>query len=124
MKYTEINDEGIEKLMDIFYSRIRVHKDLGPIFNGAVGTDDESWERHKEKIAKFWKTMLLNKNFYMGNPVQPHINLLPFDIKLFDTWLDLFKECLNEIFEEKAANKYYEVAENIGRNFKAVLFQQ
>ena len=53
MKYTEINDEGIEKLMDIFYSKIRVHKDLGPIFNGAVGTDDESWERHKEKIAKF-----------------------------------------------------------------------
>ena len=68
--------------------------------------------------------MLLNKNLYMGNPVQPHINLLPFDIKLFDVWLNLFKECLNEVFEEKAANHYYEVADNIGRNFKAVLFQQ
>ena len=124
MKYTEINEEGIEKLMDIFYAKIRVHKELGPIFNGAVGTDDASWERHKEKIAKFWKTMLLNKNLYMGNPVQPHINLLPFDIKLFDVWLNLFKECLNEVFEEKATNHYYEVADNIGRNFKAVLFQQ
>ncbi|ASJ22447.1 group III truncated hemoglobin [Brachyspira hampsonii] len=124
MKYNEINSEGIEKLMDIFYARIRTNEQLGPIFNGAVGIDDASWERHKEKIAKFWKTMLLNERLYMGNPVQPHINLLPFDIKLFDVWLDLFKECLNEVFEEKAANKYYEVAENIGRNFKAVLFQQ
>ncbi|WP_295159776.1 group III truncated hemoglobin [uncultured Brachyspira sp.] len=124
MKYTEINVEGIEKLMDIFYARIRTHEQLGPIFNGAVGIDDESWERHKEKISKFWRTMLLNERLYMGNPVQPHINLLPFDIKMFDIWLSLFKECLNEVFEEKAADKYYEVADNVGKNFKAVLFQQ
>ena len=124
MKYNEINNEGIEKLMDIFYAKIRVHKELGPIFNGAVGIDDDSWERHKEKIAKFWKTMLLNQKLYMGNPVQPHINLMPFDMKLFDTWLDLFKECLDEVFENESSNHYYEVASNIAKNFKAVLFNQ
>ena len=124
MKYNEINNESIEKLMDIFYAKIRVHKELGPIFNGYVGIDDESWERHKEKIAKFWKTMLLNEKLYMGNPVQPHINLMPFDIKLFDIWLDLFKECLDDVFEEEPSNHYYEVACNIAKNFKAVLFNQ
>lgn len=60
----------------------------------------------------------------MGNPVLPHINLLPFDIKLFDVWLGLFKESLDELFEEKAANHYLEVANNIAINFKAVLFNQ
>lgn len=124
MKYGEINNEGIEKLMDIFYAKIRVHKELGPIFNEHVGIDDESWDRHKEKIAKFWKTMLLNQRLYMGNPVQPHINLMPFDMNLFDTWLNLFKECLDEVFEEEPSNHYYEVACNIAKNFKAVLFNQ
>ncbi len=124
MKYNEINDESIDKLMKNFYAKIRVHKDLGPIFNGAVGTDDESWERHIEKIGKFWKTMLLGKKLYMGNPVLPHINLLPFDIKLFDVWLGLFKESLDELFDEKSANRYLEVANNIAINFKAVLFNQ
>ena len=124
MKFNEINSESIEKLMDVFYARIRTHKELGPIFNGSVGIDDDSWERHKEKIAKFWKTMLLNERLYMGNPVQPHINLLPFDIKLFDVWLGLFKECLDQIFEEKPAEDFYGVASNIAKNFKAVLFQQ
>lgn len=124
MKYSEINDEGIEKLMDIFYSRIRVHETLGGIFNSRIGIDDASWDRHKEKISKFWKTMLLNKRLYMGNPVQPHINLMPFDIKLFDDWLELFKECLDQIFEDDISNHYYEVANNIAKNFKAVLFQQ
>lgn len=124
MKYSEINDESIDKLMKNFYAKIRVHKNLGPIFNGAVGTDDESWERHIEKIGKFWKTMLLGEKLYMGNPVLPHINLLPFDIKLFDVWLGLFKESLDELFEEKPANRYLEVANNIAINFKAVLFNQ
>lgn len=124
MKYNEINDEGIDKLMQIFYAKIRLDKDLGPIFNRAVGTDDASWERHIEKIGKFWKTMLLGEKLYMGNPVQPHINLLPFDIKLFDVWLGLFKESLELVFEEEPANRYLEVANNIATNFKAVLFNQ
>lgn len=124
MKFNEINSESIEKLMDVFYARIRTHKELGPIFNGSVGIDDDSWERHKEKIAKFWKTMLLNEKLYMANPLQPHINLMPFDIKMFDLWLDLFKECLDELFEQEASDKYYEVACNIAKNFKAVLFRQ
>ncbi len=49
MKFETISHDGIKKLMDVFYAKVRVDKDLGPIFNEKIGTDDESWKKHKEK---------------------------------------------------------------------------
>lgn len=49
MKFETINQESIAKLMEIFYEKVRKDKDLGPIFNNAIGTSDEEWKEHKEK---------------------------------------------------------------------------
>ncbi|EPZ0226697.1 truncated hemoglobin Ctb, partial [Campylobacter coli] len=54
MKYETINQESIAKLMELFYDKIRKDKDLGPIFNNAIGTSDEAWKEHKAKIGNFW----------------------------------------------------------------------
>ena len=54
MKFDTINLENIDKLMEIFYEKIRKDENLGPIFNKAIGTSDEEWKKHKAKIGNFW----------------------------------------------------------------------
>ena len=124
MKYTEISEESIDKLMNIFYPLVRVEPQLGPIFNGAIGTDDEHWTHHIEKIAGFWKTMLLGKKLYSGVPIFAHKALMPFEIELFDVWLGLFRDCLDKVYEAGPANEYFSFANNIANNFKMVLFNK
>ena len=49
MKYQAINKESLQRLMDVFYAKVRKNEALGPIFNDKIGTDDASWEHHKKK---------------------------------------------------------------------------
>lgn len=70
MKYETINQESIAKLMELFYDKIRKDKDLGPIFNNAIGTSDEAWKEHKAKIGNFWAGMLLGEGDYIGQPLK------------------------------------------------------
>lgn len=78
MKFETINQESIAKLMEIFYEKVRKDKDLGPIFNNAIGTSDEEWKEHKAKIGNFWAGMLLGEGDYNGQPLKKHLDLPPF----------------------------------------------
>ena len=53
MLHTQITHESIAKLMDIFYTKVRYHENLGPIFNAKITESDECWEAHKEHIGRF-----------------------------------------------------------------------
>lgn len=53
MKFEIISHDSIKKLMDVFYAKVMIDKDFGHIFNEKIGTDDESWKKHKEKNSKF-----------------------------------------------------------------------
>lgn len=48
-KHTQIDKEGIAKLMDLFYAKVRKDENLGRIFEGRIGTDEASWSAHKQK---------------------------------------------------------------------------
>ena len=62
MKYQEITKQGINKLMDSFYAKVRADTgELGKIFRDTIGDDDESWEKHKTKIAAFWGGIFLGE---------------------------------------------------------------
>ena len=41
--------EQIEALVDRFYDRIRIHPELGPVFNAAV----RDWPGHKRLLTSF-----------------------------------------------------------------------
>lgn len=120
---SQITQEKIEKLMDIFYTRIRVHKELGEIFNRAIGTSDEKWEAHKKKIGNFWMGMLLGEGNYQGNPMKAHIDLPPFPRELFGTWLELFEECLHQIFDQKDTEIILQKAQIIAQRFQYMLYE-
>ncbi|EAJ6135365.1 group III truncated hemoglobin [Campylobacter lari] len=122
MKFETINHEGIKKLMDVFYAKVRADKDLGPIFNEKIGTDDESWKKHKEKIASFWAGMFLADPSYSGSPLRAHHELPPFSREFFDIWLNLFDESLQEVFEDEPRDIIIERARMIAQRFQMIIY--
>ncbi|KAA6224795.1 MULTISPECIES: group III truncated hemoglobin [unclassified Campylobacter] len=121
-KYETINQESIAKLMEIFYEKIRIDENLGPIFNKAVGVSNEEWKKHKKKIGNFWTGMLLGEGDYNGQPLKKHMDLPPFKIELFDNWLSLFEESLKSIYNDEMSNVILQRANMIAKNFKKALY--
>ena len=124
MKYDEINMDAINALMEIFYEKIRADKNgLGDIFNGKIGTDEPSWDKHKRKIASFWQGMLLGSGDYNGQPMKAHIDLPPFKRELFAVWLGLFEDSLNIVFTPQIAEDILNKARGIAQRFEYMIFE-
>lgn len=124
MKANSINQSNIKVLMDIFYAKIRFDKSgLGDIFNNKIGTSDEEWEAHKAKIANFWEGMLLGSGNYAGAPMKAHLELPPFPREFFNNWLNMFKESLDEIYQENIAREILRRAEAIAQRFQYMIYE-
>ena len=117
-----ITQENIKTLMDTFYDAIRKDKDLGPIFHASIGTDAIAWENHKEKIARFWRQMILGENVFNGQPLKKHIELPPFPREFFDQWLKLFSVSLSQIYIPEVANEFLSKAQMIAQRFQIAMY--
>jgi len=62
------NKSDVHRLVRTFYSKIRAHQELGPIFEKVI-TD---WEGHFDLLTDFWEAQLFLKRNYHGNPVRAH----------------------------------------------------
>jgi len=93
--------DDVRLLVDTFYSKICVHPLLGGIFNGVIGNN---WPVHLDKMYRFWQTVLLGEQTYFGRPFPPHMQL-PVDRLHFQTWLQVFYETLDELFEGEKAEE-------------------
>ncbi|MBK1971452.1 group III truncated hemoglobin [Campylobacter sp. TTU-622] len=122
MIYETINQESILKLMDIFYDKVRKNEKLGPIFNNAIGVDNQSWQEHKKKIGNFWMGMLLGEGDYKGQPLKAHIELPPFPREFFEVWLELFSESLKNVYTDETANIILQRANMISSHFQNMLY--
>ncbi len=121
-KKTDIqNRTHIRLLVETFYSKIRVHDDLGPIFNGII-TD---WENHFELLTDFWETQLFLKRKYHGNPVIAHQEV---DDKIgnsitsehFGLWLNVWFATIDDLFEGETAW----IAKNRAQKMSSMLFMK
>ncbi len=123
--FQEINEDSIYSLMNIFYNKVRADKNgLGDIFNNAIGTDEDSWEKHKAKIANFWKGMLLGTGDYSGQPLKTHLELPSFPQELFNVWLTLFEESLRTVYEkEEHISFVMQRAQMIAQRFQYMLYE-
>ncbi len=107
--------EDVSLLVNTFYSKVRKEPLLGPIFNRII-TD---WETHLELLTDFWETNLFFKRKYLGNPMHAHIEV---DKKLggtineihFGTWINLWHETIDELFEGETATIAKSRARNMG----------
>ncbi len=109
MKNDITTPEDIRHLIDSFYMRVRADDKIGYIFNDIAKVD---WAHHLPKMYMFWEFMLLGRDGYHGNPMEPHQKLIQ-KVKLtpehFERWVQLFTETVDEHFEglnaEEAKNK-------------------
>ena len=100
----KIEDEAdVKLLVDTFYIRLINDPMLQSYFLNALAHK----EAHLENMYNFWNNILFYSGGYMGNPLQIHQQIhhfLPLNKLLFDRWLQLFNETLDELFTgEKAA---------------------
>lgn len=100
--------EDIEKLMDLFYAKIRKDELLGPIFNQHIS--EEQWPAHLVKLSDFWETNLFRVPRFKGNPTGKHINVdrsLNYEVtqKHFGQWLILWFESIDELFVGDLADR-------------------
>lgn len=113
--------EEVSLLVRSFYAKIRIHAELGPIFNGIV----EDWELHLERLTDFWEMVLLQTGPGAGkfNPVPVHKEVdnrvnNEIEQRHFGNWLELWFETLNTKFEGEIAD----YAKNHARKMAHILF--
>lgn len=107
------SEEGLAALVDVFYDRIQVHPDLGPVFNAAV----HDWPEHKRLLTSFWCSVVLREGSYRGNPMSAH---RPHAIttRHFVQWLALWRETANDVLAPEQAALVHEYANRIGRSLR------
>ena len=111
----DITRPEIERVVAQFYSRIREHPGLGPIFAAHV-TD---WPSHEAKIACFWANTILHERSYDGSPMAAHIKAGNVKPGMFSTWLDLFDNVLRTELSPDQAIAWSALAHRIGRSLRA-----
>jgi hemoglobin len=118
-KHGEITEEGIGKLIEGFYAKVRLDPYLAPIFERAITGD---WRPHLATMRDFWSSAMLTSGRYNGNPLAVHLGVEGMAPELFDHWLRLFNETCVELFDESVARAFRVKAERIAESLKLALF--
>jgi len=109
--------DQIKSLVDTFYGKVKADPLLAPIFENRIKGD---WDKHLDKMYRFWQTVLLEEHTYYGSPFTPHASM-PIDTKHFERWLELFKTTVNEKFTGEKAKEAIWRAEKMALMFQAKL---
>jgi hemoglobin len=116
MKRFDITGEEIDRIVLLFYMRIRAHAELGPVF--ALYVPDADWPDHEAKIARFWRNAILREKCYNGNPMRVHVSRPEIQAHHFGQWLGLFHEVLHAELPDTIALQWGALADRIGEGFR------
>ena len=103
------------KLIDTFYTKVRADEPLGHVFDGVAKVD---WSSHLPKLYDFWDTVLFRAGTFRGNPMAAHAKLITetdMSWPLFERWLELFRETVNELFAGENAIHIIRCAEDMAK---------
>lgn len=110
----------IDRLVERFYGRIRQHERLGPVFDARL---QGRWEDHLSKMKRFWSAIAFKSGAYGGKPVQAHLGVEGMQQELFQDWLALFRQTLDDtVPDEKARAWFLATAERIAKSLILSLF--
>ncbi|MDO9374433.1 MAG: group III truncated hemoglobin [Bacteroidota bacterium] len=99
MKTDITSRADIEKFISIFYERVKPDPNIGFIFTDVVHMD---WPHHIPIIVDFWETVLLDNPVYKRNAMEVHYDLhkkIPLKKIHFDSWMRIFVETIDELYE-------------------------
>ena len=118
-KLGHVSEDGIRRLVDAFYDKVRLDAELAPIFLRAIPGD---WEPHLTRMYAFWSSVMLTTGRYKGNPVVKHLVIPGIQPHLFERWLALFNETCGELFEDGVSEEFRAKAARIAESLKLALF--
>ena len=118
-KLDRISEEGIRRLVDAFYAKVRRDPELAPIFLRAIPGD---WQPHLNRMYAFWSSVMLTTGRYKGNPVVKHLVIPGIRPHLFERWLALFNETCGELFVEGIGEEFRVKAARIAESLMLALF--
>ncbi|MGZ0189529.1 MAG: group III truncated hemoglobin [Alphaproteobacteria bacterium] len=113
---TGITRADIRSLIEPFYRRVRADTQLGPIFHGKIGVDDDVWARHLDKIEDFWANVMLHDRAYKGNPLTIHAGIPAIQPEHFEIWLNHFEQTARAVLPAQKAETFNTLARRIGRS--------
>lgn len=107
-------------LVDTFYGRVQSHPELGPVFDARLAG---RWPEHLEKMKRFWSAVAFKDGGYDGKPVMAHQGVANLNASLFQVWLGLFSETLDDIAPSVEAKAWFmQTAERIAQSLVLSLF--
>jgi hemoglobin len=107
----DITEDQIARVVATFYSCIRAHPGLGPVFAAHV----QDWPAHEAKITRFWKNAILHQRGYDGNPLAVHRAAGNVRLGMFNVWLGLFDSVLKRELPPETAMQWSALAHRIAR---------
>ncbi|MBL0331224.1 MAG: group III truncated hemoglobin [Bacteroidetes bacterium] len=113
MKKDILNKKDIEKLVNLFYEKVKKDTTISHFFN-----DDFQWDKHLGVMYKFWENVVFYTGSYSGNPMDKHLEIhakTPLSMKDFDEWTKLFIESVDELFSGEKADLIKLMASNIAK---------
>lgn len=112
----DISPAQIDRVVRVFYARIRIHDTLGPVF--ATHIEVAGWPEHEAKIAAFWRNAILKERSYSGNPMRVHMEAGNVEPSHFAQWLALFDEVLIAELSAETARSFSALAHRIGSGLR------
>ena len=114
-----IDEAYISTLFDTFYTRVRAHPVLSPLFGAAI----KDWTPHLETMKEFWSSVTLGTGHYSGRPVPAHAKHRHILQVHFNLWLALFEQTLRDTAATpEAAAFFMERANRIAQSLQYALF--
>ncbi len=114
----DVNRADIERVVAVFYKRIRTHPVLGPVFAKSIPNTTDAWNPHEAKIACFWANAILHERSYSGNPMTVHMATPHVHADHFPVWLDLFETSLRDTLRPDQADSFNALARRIGQGLQ------
>ena len=111
-----VNETDVALLVNTFYTKVRQNQLLFSVFDPVI---KDNWDEHLIKMVKFWSTLLLYTREYKDDPLLKHLPLT-LNKEHFESWIQLFKETIDELFEGIIAENAKKRAFSIARIMKAV----
>jgi hemoglobin len=113
MKSDIKNRTDIEKLVNVFYDKIKTDAEIGYFFTEVAKVD---WERHLPIMYNFWENILFSTGNFDGNPMLKHKELhqkSKLNTAHFLYWNVLFSDTVDELFAGDRATEIKQRAKNI-----------
>lgn len=114
-----INAENINTFVLSFYTKVMEDEKIGHFFTDILGDDlnNKQWQAHIEILCDFWESMTCGGSSYRGSPFAPHVKLMGLTQESFETWLRIFFETLDEIYEVDVSVPFKEAGSIMAQNF-------